>query len=255
MADRTVKVTLDGNVSPFVREMMKASAATKAFTNELDTSTDRTAMLTQSLLAVGPALVPLSAAAIPAISGLTNQLGFAVAGAGVAVLAFQGVGDALKATNDYAIEPTEANLEKMNQALSELGPAGREFVGFLQEIRPQLQGLQDMAQAGLFPGMQSGIEDLMTRLPQVERIVGEIGGAIGDLMAEAGDNLADPRWNEFFTFIETEARTTLMDLGRTIGNLGEGFANLWMAFDPLSDQFSKSFLNMSRDFSAWTAGL
>lgn len=255
VSDRTVYVRLKGDVSVFEREMAKARAQAKAFADELDTSTDRTAMFTQSLLAVGPALVPITAAAIPAISGLTNQLGFAVAGAGAAVLAFQGVGDALKATNEYAIDPTSANLEKMNQALSELGPAGQEFVGFLQQIRPELQGLQDAAQAGIFPGLEDGITDLMTRLPQVERIVGEVSGAIGDLMAEAGDNLADPRWDEFFSFIETEARTTLMDLGRTIGNLGEGFANLWMAFDPLSDNFSQSFLQMSRDFAEWTAGL
>jgi len=255
VSDRTVMTRLKADISDFQRGMLAASASAKAFTKELDTSTDRSTMLTQSLLAVGPALVPISAAAIPAISGLTNQLGFAVAGAGAAVLAFQGVGDALQATNDYALEPTEANLAKMRESLAELGPAGREFVSFLQEVRPHLQGLQDAAQAGLFPGMEDGIESLLTRLPQVERIVGEVSGAIGDLMAEAGDNLADPRWDEFFTFIENEARTTLTDLGHTIGNLGEGFANLWMAFDPLSDNFSQSFLQMSRDFAKWTDGL
>jgi len=255
VSDRSVLVRLKGDVNPFIREFAKASAATKAFTKELDTATDRSTMFTQSLLAITPAAVPITAAAIPAISGLTNQLAFATAGAGVAVLAFQGVGDALKATNDYAIEPTDANLQKMQQSLSELGPAGREFVGFLQEIRPQLQGLQDVAQEGLFPGAQAGIEDLMTRLPQVERIFGVLAKAGGDMLAEAGANLASPEWNEFFDFLESEARPTLVDFSRSLGNLGEGFANLWMAFDPLSDQFSDSFLQMSRDFSAWTDGL
>lgn len=255
VSDRSVYVRVKGDVSDFNRAMMAGSASAKAFTNELNTSTDRTTMLTQSLLAIGPALVPLTAAAVPAVSALTNQLAFAAAGAGVAVLAFQGVGDALKATNDYAIEPTEANLEKMRQSLSELGPAGREFVAFLQEIRPEMQGLQDAAQAGLFPGMQSGIEDMMTRLPQFERIVTKIATGMGDLIAEAGENLASPRWSEFFDFLENEAHPALMDFGRTLGNFGEGFANLWMAFDPVSDQFSKSFLEMSRDFADWTDGL
>lgn len=255
MTDRTVYTRLKADISDYQRGMLAAAASTKAFTKELNTSTDRSTMLTQSLLAVGPALVPISAAAIPAMSGLANQMGFAVAGAGAMVLAFSGVGDALKATNDYAIEPTEANLEKMRQSMSELGPAGREFVSFLQGIRPEFQGLQDAAQAGMFPGMESGITDLMSRLPQVERIVGEVSGAIGDLMAEAGANLAGPRWDEFFTFLETEARPTLMDFGRSLGNLGEGFANLWMAFDPLSDTFSKGFLQMARDFAEWTDGL
>lgn len=255
MADRTVLTRLKADVSDFNRGMVAASASAKAFTKELDTSTDRSTMLVQSLLAVGPALVPIGAAAVPAISGLTNQLAFAAAGAGVTALAFSGVGDALKATNEYAIEPTEANLDKMRQTLSELGPAGREFVGFLQEIRPELQDLQDAAQAGLLPGAEEGIRQLMTLLPQAERIVTEVSRALGDLLAEGGENLASPRWAEFFTFLETEARPTLLDMGRTLGNFAEGLANLWMAFDPLSDNFSAGFLQMSRDFAAWTAGL
>lgn len=252
MTDRTVKTTLKGDVSDYQRAMLAASASTKAFVNELDTSNDRAALLTQSLLAIAPAAVPIGGAVVPAISGLTNQLAFAAAGAGVMVLAFQGVGDALKATNDYAITPTESNLQKMNQALAEIGPAGRDLVAFLQEIRPQLQDLQDTAQAGLFPGVEAGIRDLMTRMPEVERIVSTIAKTTGDLFAEGGQNLADPRWNKFFTFLEAEARPALLNLTRSLGNLGEGFANLWMAFDPVSDDFSDGFLQMSRDFAQWT---
>lgn len=253
--DRTVAVKLKGDVSDFNRALIGASATAKAFTKELDTSTDRATNFTQSLLAIGPALVPVGAASIPIITGLTNQLAFATLGAGTAALAFSGVGDALKATNDYAIEPTDANLQKMQQSLAELGPAGREFVGFLQELRPQLQQLQDLAQQGLLPGAEQGIREVMELLPQAERLVSTVATTLGDLFAEAGDNLNDPRWREFFTFLENEARPTLLDMGRTLGNFAEGFANLWMAFDPLSDNFSASFLQLSRDFAKWTDGL
>ena len=254
-SDRTVKVSLKGDLSDFNRAMLGGVASAKAFSKELDSSTDRTTTLTQSALALGPALVPISTIAVPAIAGLTNQLAFAATGAGVAALAFSGIGEALKATNDYAIEPTEANLQKMQQSLSELGPAGADFVAFLQELRPQLQGLQDMAQAGLFPGVEEGITEAMELLPQFERIVFTVADTMGSLIAEAGDNLNDPRWVEFFTFIEREAKPTLEAMGRTLGNFAEGFANLWMAFDPLSDDFSASFLQLSRDFAAWTDGL
>lgn len=254
-SDRTVKVNLKGDVSDFNRAMLGASATAKAFTKELDTGTDRATNLTQSILAIGPALVPLGAAGVPVLAGLTNQFAFATLGAGTAALAFSGVGDALKATNDYAIKPTAANLQKMQQSLAELGPAGRDFVAYLQELRPQLQGLQDVAQEGLLPGAGAGLAELMTLLPQVQRIVGETASALGDLFAEGGANLASPRWREFFTFLEDEARPTLIAMGKTLGNFAEGFAQLWMAFDPLSDQFSHSFLEMSRDFAKWSDGL
>lgn len=255
MTDRTVVAFLKANVNDFNRGVLSAAATAKTFTKELDSSNDRMTNLVQSSLALGPALIPIGAAAVPAISGLTNQLAFAAAGAGVTALAFSGVGDALKAVNDYQLEPTTANFEKLQETMRELGPAGREFVLFLQEIHPQLQGLQDAAQGGLLPGAEDGIRELMVLMPQAERIVSQVAGAIGDLLAEGGDNLNDARWVEFFDFLETEARPTLLDMGRTLGNLAEGFANLWMAFDPLSDDFSASFLQMSRDFAAWTDGL
>ncbi len=255
MVDRSVTVRLRGDISDFNRAMLSASASAKAFARELDTGNDRMATLVQTGLALGPALVPLGAAAIPALSGMTNQLAFATAAAGTAILAFNGVGDALKATNEYAVEPSIANYEKMQETLSKLGPAGRDFVDVLQRLRPQLQGLQDTAQAELFPGLSDGIEAVMERAPQVERIVGEIAGALGDLSAEAGEALAGPEWDQFFDFLEAEARPTLIDMGRALGNLTEGFAHLWMAFDPLSDQFSQGFLDMSRDFAEWADNL
>lgn len=255
MTDRSVTVFLKGNAADFNRMLLGAAAGTKAFTKELDTSTDRMGNLVQTSLALGPAVVPITAAAVPALSGLTNQLGFATLGAGTAVLAFSGLGKALDAVNKYSIEPTTANFENMQQTMAKLGPDGREFVLFLQGLRPELQKLQDMAQAGLLPGAEEGITELMQLLPQAERIVGTVASTLGDLIAEAGDNLNDPRWQEFFTFLETEAQPTLMDMGRTLGNFAEGFANLWMAFDPLSDDFSASFLQLSRDFATWTDGL
>lgn len=252
MTTRTVKTRLTGDVSDYQRAMLAGSASTKAFIKDLDSANDRTTMMTQSLLAVGPAVVPIAAVATPAVAGLTNQLAFAAAGAGVTALALSGVGDALEAVNDYAIDPTDENLQKMRQSLDELGPAGQEFVMFLQHIRPELQSLQDAAQAGLLPGAEDGIDALMSRLPQFESFIGKVGSTIGDLLAEGGENLADPRWDDFFTFLEDEARPTLIDMGRTAGNLAEGFTNLWMALDPLSDQFSDGFLQMSRDFATWS---
>lgn len=253
--DRTVKVTLKGDISDFNRAMLSGAASAKAFSKELDSGTDRATNLTQSILAIGPALVPVAAAGVPIIAGLSNQMAFAAAGAGTMVLAFGGVGDALKAANDYAIEPTTANLQKLSESLDKLGPAGQDFALFLQELRPKLQELQNVAQAGLFPGMEDGITSLMQLLPQAEGIVGTVASSIGELIAEAGDNLNDPRWREFFDFLEREARPTILDMGRTLGNLAEGFANLWMAFDPLADDFSSSFLQLSRDFAKWTDGL
>lgn len=252
MADRSVLVRIKGDPSDFNRALTVASAKARAFSGELDSSSDRMSNLVQTSLALGPALVPIGALAVPAIAGLTTQLSAAAGAAGVAVLAFSGVGDALKSLNDYELEPSSANLEKLNEAMATLGPAGQNFARFLQEIRPEMQALQDTAQAGLFPGLEDGITSLMTRGPEVTGIIAEISSTMGDLASEAGASLASDRWTEFFDYVRTQARPTLTDMGYALGDVVEGAANLMMAFDPLSDDFSSGMRDAARDFREWS---
>ena len=205
----------------------------------------------------GPALVPVGAAAVPAIAGLANQLGFAAAGAGVAAVAFKGVGDALKAVNDYAHradrrEPARSSRETMKT----LGPAGREFVMFLQELRPQMQELAEHRAGGPVPrprGRHDRPDDAASTGSSASSTSSRPRWATS--RPRRAQNLAGPGWTEFFDFLEREARPTLISMAATMGNFARGFAELWMAFDPLSDQFSAGFLQMSRDFATWADGL
>lgn len=255
MANRRVSVQVDADVSPFVRGLTTAGATAKGFARELESADSRMANLVQSGLALAPALVPIGAAAVPAIAGLTTQLGFAVAAAGTAVLAFSGVGDALDALNKAQLEPTAANIEKAREAFDKLGPAGQDFVVFIDDLLPKLQTLQDAAQEGLLPGVEGGISTLLSRLPQVRDIIGEIAETSGDLFAEGATELAGPGWNEFFDYLENNARPILEDLGHTVGNFIDGIAQMWMAFDPLSQDFSDSLLELSRNFADWSSTL
>jgi hypothetical protein len=255
VTNRRVSVTVDADVNPFVRGLTTAGIAAKTFSSQLESADSRLANIVQTGLALAPALVPLGAAAVPALAGLTTQLGFAAGAAGVSLLAFQGVGDALGALNDYQLEPSAENFAKMREEMATLGPAGREFVRILQDARPELQRLQDVAQAGMFPEAADGLEDLLSVMPRFERVVGSMAEAVGDLFAEAGDNLADPRWLDFFTYLETEAQPIIGDMGRSLGNFFEGFTNGVMAFDPLTQMFSDGMLEASRSFREWTDGL
>lgn len=255
MAVRRESVRVDADVSPFVRGMATASAAASGFAHNLDQADGRMANLVQAGLALAPALVPIGAVAVPAIAGLTTQLGFAVGAAGAAVLAFQGVGTALKAVHDFQAAPTAAGLEKVKEAFDQLGPAAGEFVLFLNDLTPRLDALKNVSAEGLFPGMQEGITSLLDLQPRIQRILSEMADSSGDLLAQAGENLAGPGWEKFFTYLETTARPMLTDMGQTFGNFTQGFANMVMAFDPLSRDFSSGFLDMSRSFNEWTQGL
>src|SRR5690348_4107435 len=206
MVERRVAVEVDANVSPFVRGLGEAAAATKGFAHELESADSRFSALIQTGLALAPALVPLGAAAVPAVAGLTQQLGLAAAAAGVAALAFNGVGDALDAVNKYQLDPSAANLEKMRQALDAVGPAGAHLVQFLESLKPDLESLQNIAREGLFPGVEEGVTHLLGLMPQVQRLVSTIATTLGDLTAQGGAHLSTPDWQRFIGYLANEAR-------------------------------------------------
>ncbi|MEO5665519.1 MAG: hypothetical protein ABIR39_19815, partial [Nocardioides sp.] len=235
--------------------MATAGTETSAFVKRLESADSRMAMLVQTGLALAPALAPLGAAAVPAIAGLTTQLGFAGVAAGTTLLAFQGVGDALGALNKFQVEPTSKNLKELNKKLDALGPAGEVFVRQLQDLRGELQGLQDVAQQNMLPGLTEGIDSMMTQLPRFEGVIGAVATALGDLAADAGSDLASDEWVEFFRYLEREAGPILEATGKTLGNFIEGITNMVMAFDPLSDSFVSGMQEMSESFVAWSDGL
>lgn len=222
---------------------------------EIDRFSGRLRLMVDAAAVLGPSLVPISAVAIPAITGLASQLGFAAIGMTSLVAASQGVGDALKAVNEASLDPTAENIEKAAEAMRRLGPEAQAFVTRFQGLRPVLGDIRDAAAAGWFPGLTDSLDHLEDIAPRVASIFESIGQAGGSLVADGASALAGPQWAEFLTFVETNAPQALDELGRTVGNVVRGMAELWMALGPLNDDFSSWLLETSRDFAQWADGL
>lgn len=222
---------------------------------QIDRLSGRLALLAQAAAVLGPALVPIGAAALPAVAGLTAEVGALAGALGVTLLAFNGLGDGIKALNAYQLEPTAANLEKVREEFKKLGPAGAHFVTFLDDLGPQLKSIQDAAREGLFPGVEDGITALLPLLPEVRSLVSEIATAMGDLAADAGASLAGPKWREFFGYLDRTAAPTLKSLGHIVGDFAAGLANLLVAFEPLSNAFTLGLEDMAASFANWSSTL
>lgn len=223
--------------------------------NSLNQYTGRLRLLGQAIATIGPAAVPIGAVAIPAITGLAAQLGFAAAAGGTAILAFQGVGDALTTMRTASLEPTVKNLEAAQVAMEKLSPAAREFVQQLRSMSDTGRGLRFAASEGMFPGLTDAFEIIDSRGPQVERILFAIGDAVGDLARRGAASLSSGDWDDFFDFIEREARPSLEALGVSLGNTVHALGELWMAFGPLNSDFSSWMVDASRAFDDWATGL
>lgn len=283
----SVKLDLEDN---FTRKMLAAAAATKTFEDALDdldgtsvrsskstrdldrdvgafgaTSrradlninklTGRIAVMARVASILGPAMVPIGAVGVPALTALASQLGFATLGMGSLVAASQGVGEALDAVNKSALEPTAANLEAAQVAMANLGPQAQGFVSRMQELRPILTEIRDTAAAGWFPGLTESLDSFERLAPKVADIFGAVGAAGGSLIAEGAKALEGPGWSSFMTFIENEAPVAIEQLGRTVGNVASAAADMWMAFQPLNRDVSAGLLRMSQDFADWADGL
>ncbi|MEQ6901824.1 hypothetical protein [Nocardioides sp. YIM 152588] len=248
-------VDLNDSLADSAVETDRLGAATRKAGPDIDRFSGRLQVLGEIAAVFGPSLVPIGAVAIPAITGLAEQMGFAVIGAGTLVAAFQGVGDALEAVNQAALEPTAANLEAAQQAMDAIGPSAQAFVNRFQELRPTLQALRDSAAAGWFPGLTEALDSIERVAPEAAVLFQRIGQVGGDLVAEGAAAFAGPEWADFRSFITREAPPALENLGRSVGNLAAGMAELWMAFSPLNQSFSTWMLDASRGFRDWADGL
>lgn len=237
------------------RETDALGQSTRRTSADINQFSGRLSILLRGVGALGPAVAPVGAVATAGIAGLASQFGFAATGALSLMVAAQGLGDALKAVEAAKLDPTAANIEKAEQAMAKLAPEARQFVDKFQEIRPVLGDLQRSAAAGWFPGLTDALGSLETAAPRLERILTAVSSAGGDAVAAGARSLAGSRWSDFFDFIEAEAPRAISDLSRAVGSLAHGFAELWIAFDPVNDGVRDWLVDIAKSFDDWATGL
>lgn len=152
-----------------------------------------------------------------------------------------------------AAQAQSTSLQKVDDAMKALSPAGKAFALFLFSLKGRFDALKATAQQGLLPGVQSGIQALLPLLPILNRIVGNAAQAMGELFAQAGKALTSPFWVDFFNMIANTVGPNLRVFGGIILNLATGFAGLLMAFQPLNAQLGAGLLALSQRFADFGA--
>lgn len=235
--------------------VLKFDKTTRSATPTIDKLSGRIELFARSFAAIGPAAVPITGVAIPAVIGLTTELGFAAAGATTLMLAFHGVGDALTALNKAALSPTVANIAAADLAFEKIGPSAGEFVVHLHEMVPLVMRLQQAAGAGLFPGLTDSIDLLATKAPDAERILHAIGSELGALSREGAQSLTGKDWAPFFHMIEHDAPRALGQMAHATGDVAHGLAQILLAFQPLNRDMVSGLERMAASFDHWASGL
>lgn len=280
---RRVSVLVDADISPFSRSLATASAQATAFSQQLrmipnridvtvnvdqsrigaigaigssaHTASGRTRMLVEALGAVAPAVAPIGATAVPVISGLASAMGFAaVAGVGL-VTAFQGVGDALKYVRQAELDPTTEHIEKAQLALQAIGEDAALFVFKMRDMSDEFARVRDQAAKGLFPGLIDSLDEMQSILPRLEDMFFVIGDTLGDIARDSTESLTSDRWAGLIEFLQGNVRPELERLARIGGDLSHAMVEMWMAFQPLNDDFLGGLERMADTFDRWAGSL
>lgn len=171
--------------------------------------------LLTGVVALGPALVPVTAAVIGFGGAAAASLGAAALGAGTVALAF--------------------------------GAIKKEVAG---DLTPALNQLKSTASAGILPGVKADIALLIPALPKVNQLIAGTSTEIGKLSREAGAGLGGSAFSSFFAYVDRSAVPILNELGHTVGNVAEGVAKLAVGFAPVTAEVGAGLESLSSKFAA-----
>lgn len=186
------------------------------------------------------AISALGGAAVAATSSLGPLVGVMGALPGAASAAGQGLGVFKLATANIfdAVGGLNEKLVESNKAFRELDPQAQKIARRLDDMKKPIRDLQGVAQRGLFPGVERGINGLQKLLPILRPLVRGTAEALGDMAAEAGSGLAV--WGPDLERQGQRNIRWMKDGGAVVGSLANALRHLTIAAGPLTSWLFES---------------
>ena len=201
---------------------------------------------------VGAALEGVAAltAALFVIPNLVFAIGLQ---AGVLMLAFQGIGEAIPKA--FAAK----NLEEFNKALEGLTPAAKDFVGQIILLRDSFKPLQQLAQEGFFTGLGDALlKAFGGNAPFIQTLsvsIGPLAESLGRLAGTLVNFLNDPAFNRFVLWIIPQITTWLDKFGPSMTEFLVGLSELGFALLPFFVWFGQVVNDALSGIGEWFTDL
>lgn len=230
---------------------------------------------TQAFRIFNPVLAAVAAAGAPVVSAL----GGIVAGAGALVsvlpgavgglsalgFAFGGLGDAVTKYRkaQQALETAEkertqaqknaiADWEGMREAI---GKNTIEFIEYTEALEEGLAKIQGATREAMFPGLQRGLEAVMSYEEPFTDFMSTMGSLIGSVGERWGEALTSTSASNWFGRVAEDAQLYTPGILMAVENIVGGFANLTDAFRPFAREFVSWLINSTGRFESWAAAL
>lgn len=147
-----------------------------------------------------------------------------------------------------------ASMQKVEEAMGKLGPAGRKFARFIFGLRDDFRRLRDGIQAEMLPGVQRALEGLISTYgPRFNGFMFKMAAAVGGFFEDLSESLQGPAWRGFFGIMDKLGPRMFREFGKTTLNWMEVFASIMTAVAPYAERMSVAMLGISEAASDWAA--
>lgn len=227
-----------------------------------------------TLLAVGPALIPVAGAITGLLGGITGGAFEAAGAVGVLTTAIKGLDGGVSAYQSYQSAVASANNSydqavaaagaktgkartsalnaasaahtkalgsaqfKLDQsAYGKMSPAAQAYVQYdVNTVQPFKQSLSSAAQAGVLPGLTALMHGVVDDGPQIKGAISDISGAIGGLLSQAGAALNSPFWKQWISWFGEHSQRDLKAMGHGVGEFAHGTASALEKLSPITER-------------------
>lgn len=164
----------------------------------------------------------------------------------------------VRAQQDYqdALYETEvvgtSSMQKLEEAMGKLSPAGRRFARFIYGLRHEFYLLRAAAQENMLPGLQTAIENMVNFYgPSFRRFVGDMAKTLGDFFVYASEVFRNDTWRDFFGMLADIGPSLVETFGKSTLNVMGFFAELLTLAAPYAERLANGILRMSEAALKW----
>lgn len=252
--NKTIKVDVDNK---------DALAKLDAVEKKTQASSAGLGALGTGVLALGPALVPITGA----IAGLSLALAAPLASAGGGLTLFGLLaGKQITNTNNVATQlksleksaQTATSASTRNKAVSQytalyktLSASQLQFIANEQKLRSAFGGLT--TDQSMFGPINKGVEILTAILPKLRPLLDATGHALDIVLGKVQTAVKSGEFDKFISGFSKLAGPSIVLGLDALGQFGKGLIGLGAAFGPLGIQFLTGLDHMANSFAKWGA--
>lgn len=242
---KKVWVDIEARTEKFQNKIAKIANVMRSF-QEIGQNT-----MQGSLIAISPAIVPILTSIVGLVGSLGPMIGVLGASTFALATAFGFAGVAAVGFGAAAV-PTIKNLFDKTKKLNEVQQKARDsfdkFKSTWKEITKSIEKPVLQAFTKAFSAFNKILE-------MSKPLFKGAAQAVNNLMTAFNQSLNTAPVKAFFDYLNKQGGPMLETLGKAAGNFLQGLMSMMTAFGPLAETTAQGFLNMSKGFATWAAGL